>query len=253
MKIVYFGKEQTSGFIQTMSEIQGGHVAEIDDNHIEYIDWSSFDFVKQLSQDAIDIGLPNTLRHYNEYWSRDDDPSIISTTWKLTKVMDGVKQPDMEGNTWTKHTVNWTDAEESAITEFDKAWLEGKIASVAKCCYTRLNLDRGVVDKETWNLQLQQAKEYKATSSAGNLISMLASARGMTISSFADKIIQKNEAYEQKVGSVLALQQRLRKELNDCASVRDIQMFAQKYTDLIFDRDIDNKSSSIHELFRNIS
>lgn len=253
MKILYFGKEQTGGFIETIFTVQGGYVATINDDYIEYVDWTSFDFVKTLTDDEVEIGLPNTMRHYNEYWTRDDDPSITSTTWKLTKVIDGQKQPDVEGYTWSKVKANWTDQEMTAIVGFDKKWLEGKIASLAKSTYARINVDRGTVEKETWDLQLAQAKEYKETGSAGILLSGLASARGDTVSSFADTVIRKNNEYQTKVERILGLQLRLRKELGRCNTVREVQLFAQKYTDLIFDRDVDITPTPIHELFRNIT
>lgn len=253
MKIIYFGKEQIGGFITTLAAMQGGFIAEVNDDYIEYVDWSSFDFVKELTDDEYDIGYPNTMRHYNEYWYRDDDPSIISTTWKLTKVNNGVKESDPDGHMWSKVKDNWSDNEMAAITGFDKKWLEGKIVSVAKAAYTRLGVDRGTVEKETWSLQLDQAKEYKKTGSAGHLLSTLASARGDTVAVFADKVIEKNRLYEEKVGNLLALQLRLRKEIARCNTVRDLQLFAQKYMDLIFDRDVDVEPTPIHQLFRNIS
>lgn len=253
MKILYFGKEQIGGFIETLTSIQGGYVAEVNDDYIEYVDWTSFDFVKTLSEEEYEIGLANSMKHYNEYWTRDDDPSIVSTTWKLTKVVEGVKETDPDGYTWSKHKVNWNDEELAAITGFDKKWLEGKIASLAKSTYTRLDIDRGIVEKDTWDLQLEQAKEFKSTGSAGTLLSALASARGDTVSAFADKVIAKSEQYQTKVGKILGLQMRLRKELGRCTTVRDIQLFAQKYTDLIFDRDVSTEETPMHTLFRNIS
>jgi len=251
MKIVYFGKEQTGGFINTISAVQGGYLAEVHDDYIEYLDWSSFDFARSISESAATIGAPNTLRHYNEYWTRDDDPSIVSTTWKMTKVVNGEKERDPEGYTWTKHQVDWTSDEQGYILEFDKAWLEGKLAILTKAAYVKLNIDSGMVEKETWNMQLTQAKEYNTTGSAGQLLSTLASARGQTVSQLAAKIIEKNTAYETKVGQIIAIQQRLRKELDRCATVSDMQAWAEKYTDLSFGKGLEK--TPMHGLFRNIS
>lgn len=251
MKIVYFGKEQIGGFIETISAVQGGYLANVDDNYIEYLDWSSFDFVRQISEQASTFGVANTMKHYNEYWTRDDDPTIVSTTWKLTKVVNGEKERDPDGFAWTKHKVDWTSDEMSYIMEYDKAWIEGKIASLAKSAYTRLNLDNGIVETSTWNLQREQAKEYRQTGSAGHLLSTLASARGESVGSFADKIIQKNEVYEEKVGQILAVQQRLRKELDRCTTVDQVQIFAEKYTDLFFGKEV--TKTLAHEIFRNIA
>lgn len=251
MKIIYFGKEQTGGFIETVSTVQGGYLANIDDNYIEYVDWSSFDFIRQISDHAADFGRENTMKHYNEYWTRDDDPNIVSTTWKMTKVVNGEKTRDPEGYTWTKHKVDWTSDETSYILEYDKAWLEGKLASLAKSAYSKLNLDNGIVEKETWNLQLSQAQDYRSTGSAGPLLSALATARGESTAQLADKIIAKNEKYQQKVGGILSIQQRLRKELSRCTTVDQVQEFAEKYTDLYFGKD--QTKNIAHALFRNIT
>lgn len=252
MIILYFGKEQVGGYIQTLRTVQGGFVAEINDSYIEYVDWSSFDYFRALTEDEVKIGIPHSTRSANEYWTRDDDPSIISTTWKLTKVVNGEKEKDPEGHTWTKVKAEWTDQQRTAIVSYDKKWLEGKVVIVAKAAYARLNLERGI-EKETWDMQLQQAKEYKATGSAGHLISAFASARGEPVSLLVDKIIAKNKIYEEKVAKILSIQQRLIKELNACVTVRDIRVFAEKYTDLFFYNDGTIQKTTIHDLFKNIS
>jgi hypothetical protein len=251
MKIIYFGKEQTGGFIETVSAVQGGYLADVHDDYIEYLDWSSFDFIRQISDEAATFGRTNTMKHYNEYWYRDDDNSIISTTWKLTKVNNGVKETDPDGYTWSKVKADWTSNEMSYILEYDRAWLEGKIASLAKAAYARLNLDSGIVESGTWSLQLAQAQEYRTTGSAGILLSTLAAARGESAGQLADKIIAKNESYQKKVGDILAIQQKLRKELDRCVNVEQLQTFAEKYTDLHFGKNQDK--TTIHQLFRNIA
>ena len=253
MKILYFGKEQTGGFIETIFTVQGGYVANINEEYVEYVDWTSFEFVRVLTDDEVNIGIPNTMRHYNEYWTRDDDPSIVSTTWKLTKINNGVKETDPDGHTWSKHKDNWTDTEEAAIIGFDKKWLEGKLVTVAKSAYAKLNIDTGVVEKETHYLQLQQAQEYKKTGSAGILLSTLASDRGETVAILANKIIEKNRAYEERLAKILGLQQKIRKELHACTNIREVQKFAEKYTDLYFFNDGTIQKNTIHEQFKNIS
>lgn len=253
MIILYFGKEQLGGYINTLRTVQGGYVAEIQDSYLEYVDWTSFDYFRKLTDDEINIGIPHSTRSANEYWTRDDDPTVVSTTWKMTKIVNGVKQKDPDGYAWSKVKENWTSQQEAAIVSYDKKWLEGKIVIIAKAAYSKLNLERGIVESKTWDMQLGQAKEYKATGSAGHLISSLASARGETVSALVDKIIAKNKVYEEKIAKILSIQQRLVKELDDCITVRDVRVFAEKYTDLYFYNDGTIQKHTIHDQFKNIS
>ena len=231
MKLLYFGREQENGYIKTVKAEQGGIVAEIDEKNLEYIDWSSFIYAVQFNDEEFDKGVMNSMKSYNEYWTCDQD-GRISDTWKPTKVSNVGKDTDPEGNTWTKTKLPWTNEEQQVICKYDKAWITGKIATFALSAYTKIDVDRGPVDKETWDLQYTQAKEYVNNNSAGILISNLASAKGVTVANLAQSIIKNNEAYQTKVSKVLGLSIKLRKEIANASTVEQVQRFAQKYLEL---------------------
>lgn len=233
MKLLYFGKEQENGYMNTVKTDQGGIVADINSDYMEYIDWSSFVYAKQFTEEEYNRGANNTMKSYNEYWTC-DQTGEVSDTWKPTKISNVGKDTDPEGNTWTKTKTAWTAEEESYIMNYDKAWMTGKIAVFALSAYTRLDVDRGPVDKETWDLQHRQALDYNTNGSAGTLISELAKAKGVTVANLAQSIIRNNETYQKQVAKVLGLATRLRKELKACGTVDQCQQFAQKYLELDF-------------------
>ena len=77
-------------------------------------------------------------------------------------------------------------SEERFITDYDKSWISGKIATFSYSAYTALDVDRGPVDKETWDLQHRQALEYKTTGSAGTLLKLLADSKSVSVANLAD-------------------------------------------------------------------
>jgi len=250
MKLLYFGKEQENGYMRTVKAEQGGIIADINDDYIEYIDRSSFGYAKKFTQDEYDNGVMNSMKSYNEYWTC-DQTGEVSDTWKPTKESNLGKDTDPEGNTWTKTKTAWSAEQESIIVNYDKAWMTGKLAIFALNAYTKLDVDRGPVDKETWTLQYTQAIEYKKTGSAGTLLNRLASAKGVTVANLADSIIRNNENYQVQVAKVLGLSARLRKELKACATVDQCQKFAQKYLELDFGKK-GIESTPARTLFNNL-
>jgi len=250
MKLLYFGREQENGYMRTVKAEQGGIVADINTDYMEYIDWSSFVYAKKLTDEEYDRGAMNSMKSYNEYWTC-DQTGEVSDTWKPTKISNVGKDTDPEGNTWTKTKVDWTADEMAFITNYDKAWLSGKIAVFALQAYTSLDVDRGPVEKETWDLQISQANEYKKTGSAGTIIQELAKAKGVTVANLVDSIVRNNEAYQTKVAKVLGVATKLRKELKNCNTVSDLQIFAEKYFELDFGRGTTDKTPA-RELFNNI-
>lgn len=233
MKLLYFGREQENGYMRTVKAEQGGIIADIDDANLEYIDWSSFIYAKKLSDEEYDKGAMNSMKSYNEYWTC-DQTGEISTTWKLTKIIEGVKQTDPEGRTWTKVKLDWTAEQMAFILNYDKSWMTGKIATFALMAYTHLDVDRGPVEKETWDIQYTQAMEYRQNNTAGILLRELASAKGVTVANLSDSIIRNNENYQTRVAAVLGLSTRLRKEIKNCTTVAQLQKFAEKYLELDF-------------------
>jgi len=250
MKILYFGREQENGYMRTVNPLYGGIVADVDDKYYEYIDWSSFVFAKKLTDEEYEFGVSKSLKHYNEYWTCDQTDEVTDT-WRPTKESNLGKDKDENGNTWTKTKVSWTAEEEAKIVNFDKAWITGKLAVYAISAYSTLDVDRGPVDKETWQIQYSQAKEYKQTNSAGTLLKELANAKGVTVANLADSIIRNSEEYQKKVAKVLGISTKLRKELKNATTVRQVQAFCQKYLELPFG--IDNiEETPARELFNNI-
>ena len=249
MKLLYFGREQENGYMYTVKAEQGGIVAEIDEQNLEYIDWSSFIYAKKLTDEEYEKGANNSMKSYNEYWTC-DQTGEISTTWKPTKISNVGKDTDPEGNTWTKTKLDWTPEQLEFILNYDKAWMNGKIATFALMAYTSLDVDRGPVDKETWDLQYSQAIEYKKTNSAGTLIRELASAKGVTVANLADSIIKNNESYQKRVAKVLGLSNKLRQEIKNCNTVNALQEFAEKYLELGFGKNIE--PTPARTLFKNI-
>lgn len=224
--------------MRTIKVDQGGIVADIDEQNLEYIDWSSFIYAKKLSDEEYEKGANNSMKSYNEYWTC-DQTGETSTTWKPTKVVEGVKETDPDGNTWTKTKVEWTPEQMGFILNYDKAWITGKIATFALMAYTNLDVDRGPVEKETWDIQYTQALEYRRSQSAGTLIQEIARAKGVTVANLVDSIIRNNENYQTRVASVLAVSTRLRREIKNCNTVDALQGFAEKYLELDFGKNIE--------------
>jgi len=249
MKLLYFGREQENGYIATIKAEQGGIVAEINEANLEYIDWSSFIYAKKFTDEQYEKGVSNSMKSYNEYWTCDQD-GRVSDTWKPTKVSNVGKDTDPEGNTWTKTKLPWTSEEERFITDYDKSWISGKIATFSYSAYTALDVDRGPVDKETWDLQHRQALEYKTTGSAGTLLKLLADSKSVSVANLADSIIKNNENYQTKVAKVLGLAIRLRKELSACGTVEQVQEFAEKYLELDFGKGV--AKTPMRTLFKNV-
>lgn len=236
--------------MRTVKAEQGGLVADIDNQYMEYIDWSSFIYAKKLTDEEYQKGAMNSMKSYNEYWTC-DQTGEVSDTWKPTKISNVGKDTDPEGNTWTKTKVDWTADEMAYILNYDKAWIKGKIAVYSLSAYTALDVDRGPVDKETWNLQYTQAQDYMKTGSAGTLLSEIAKANGMTVANMADIIVKNNEEYQKKVAKVLGLATRLRKELNACGTVAEVQTFAEKYLELDYGKGVEQKTPA-RVLFNNL-
>ena len=236
--------------MRTVKTDQGGIVADINTDYLEYIDWSSFVYSKKFTEEEYEKGANNTMKSYNEYWTC-DQTGEVSDTWKPTKVSNVGKDTDPEGNTWTKTKTAWTAEEESYIINYDKAWITGKIAVFAMSAYANLDVDRGPVEKETWDLQYTQALEYRRSQSAGTLIQEIAKAKGVTVANLVDSIIRNNELYQTKVAKVLAVATRLRKELKNCSTVAQVQQFAEKYLELDFGRGTTDVSPA-RDLFNNI-
>lgn len=249
MKLLYFGREQENGYMRTVKAEQGGIVADIDEQNLEYIDWSSFIYFKKLTEEEFQKGAMNSMKSVNQYYTC-DQTGEVSDTWKPTKESNVGKDTDPEGNTWTKHKVEWTPEELAFILNYDKAWMNGKIATFALMAYTGLDVDRGPVDKETWNLQITQALEYKKTNSAGILIKELASAKGVTVANLADSIIKNNEEYQKRVAKVLGLSNKLRQEIKNCNTVSALQEFAERYLELNFGKKVEQTPA--RKLFKNI-
>ena len=250
MKLLYFGKEQENGYMRTVKAEQGGIIAEIDNNYIEYIDWSSFVYFKKFTEEEYNNGAMNSMKSYNEFWTC-DQTGEISDTWKPTKTpAPGMPDRDPEGNTWEKTKRPWTADMETMIVNYDKSWITGKIAVFALSAYTALDVERGPVDKETWNLQYTQAKEYNETGSSGILISELAKAKGVTVANLSASIIKNNEEYQKKIAKVLGLATKLRKELKNCGTVNDVQSFAEKYLELNYGKGVE--PTPARDLFNNL-
>ena len=106
-------------------------------------------------------------------------------------------------------------------------------------------------EKETWNLQYQQALSHKESGSTGTLLRLLADAKGVTPSNFADSIIKNNEEYQTKVAKVLAVSTKLRKDLNNCTTIALVQEFVEKYLEVDFGKDVVGKTP-MRTLFKNI-
>ena len=249
MKLLYFGREQENGYMNTVKAEQGGIIAEIDDANLEYIDWSSFIYAKKLSDEEYNKGAMNSMKSYNEYWTCDQD-GRVSDTWKPTKISNAGKDTDPDGNTWTKTKIDWTPEQMAFILNYDKAWITGKIATFALMAYTNLDVDRGPIDKETWDLQYTQAKDYIQSGSAGILLQELANAKAVSVANLADSIIRNNENYQRRVARVLALSTKLRKEIKNCNTVAQLQAFAEKYLELNYGHGVD--PTPARTLFRNI-
>lgn len=251
MKLLYFGREQENGYMQTIKADQGGIVAEIDDANLEYIDWSSFIYSKKFTEDQWANGVNNSMKSYNEYWTC-DQTGEVSDTWKPSKTPEpGMPDRDPDGNTWEKTKLPWTSEQQREILNYDHAWIKGKIAVFAMSAYSNIDVDRGPVEKETWDLQYTQAMDYRTTGSAGTLLTRLADAKSVSVSTFADSIIRNNESYQVAVARVLGLATRLRKELKNCTTVELTQQYAEKYLELDFGRNTADRTP-MRILFRNV-
>ena len=145
----------------------------------------------------------------------------------------------------------WTNSEAAWIIDYDKSWITGKIATFAYMAYTSIDVDRGPIEKETWDLQYTQALSHRSTGSTGTLLRLLADAKGVTPSNFADSIIRNNEDYQTKVAKVLAVSTKLRKDLKNCTTIAQVQAFVEKYLEVDYGRNV-AEVTPMRTLFKNI-
>ena len=238
MYIYYKGKELT-GYTETITAIQGGYVAKVNDEYRGYIDWSGLDYYKPLSEEAATTGVKLHTKPYVEYWTRDDDNTIVSDTFRPTKMSDGEnKDPDEYGYRWTKIKRDLTDDEQSASVEFTKAVLLGYITVYYEKQVKDLDIHESKFETETWSTQVEQAKAYQADSTEGTLIKALADARGISLDDMATKILDKNTAWQTSVGSILGKLQKRRAEIKAITTQASIIEAMDKYMNVSHTSDL---------------
>jgi len=71
-------------------------------------------------------------------------------------------------------------------------------------------------EKETWNLQLTEAKDFTADETATTpILSVLAGARGITVAELAAKVLAKATSYQQTVATMIAEKQVIESQVQD--------------------------------------
>jgi len=215
MLIYYRGKEQLNGYVQTKQIFQGGYIAEILSNSEEFVEWSAFDWVRTLDSDRPNFLIANYGKQKLEYWQ--------SETGETTST----KRPpvDEHGVAWQKIKREFTPEEHSELLAFEKTVLEGILVSIFKTRSVQRNIFPIDFEQQTWHIQEQEAREYRATGSAGTLISELADARGVSVAVMADKIIEKSEEYKKSAGKLLGMFQRHRATIRGFDKLPDLRQW----------------------------
>jgi len=230
MYIYYRGAEKQNGYIKPLHLIHGGYLVEIDDQNADYIDWGGIDYMKVVSETAATVGKKMYGRSYVEYWTRDDDPNIISTTFRTTKMSNGVtKDVDAEGYTWTKVKRDLTADEVAAGLEIEKAVANGLATSWYIKSVKELDLQQSDFEMTLWVKQETQARAYQADGTTGVLLQTLADARSLSVADMAQKIVDKADAYEASVGAILGLLQEKREAIKACATMADMLAWRQQF------------------------
>ena len=214
MIIYYRGKEQLNGYVQTKQIFQGGYVAEIVPNSEEFVEWSSFDWVRTLEAGYEDFLIANFGKPRVEFWQSETGET---TTTKRAKI-------DENGVAWEKIKRDFTPEELQRQLNFEKTVLEGILVSIFQTKFAQKNLNTVNFEQYTFHVQEQEAKEYLATGSAGTLISKLAEFRGVSVAEVANKIIKKTEEFKHSYGELLGLFQKYRSTIwafDDLASLRN--------------------------------
>lgn len=230
MYIYYRGAEKKNGYVKLLQLIHGGYLVEVDDQYADYVDWGSVDYIKVVSESAATVGRKMYGRSYVEYWTRDDDPNIISTTFRPTKKSDGTnKDLDENGFTWTKVKRDLTAEETAAALEIEKAVANGMATSWYLKKVKELDVQQSDFEMALWPKQEAQARAFQADGTIGVLLQTLADARGLTVEDMSQKIIDKADAYEQAVGTVLGLLQEKREAIKAITTMADMLTWRQQF------------------------
>ncbi len=230
MWIYYRGKE-LSGYVQTKGVVHGGYLAEVNDDYKAFVDWSAVNYYKPISEAAATDGYKQYNKPYVEYWTRDDDPTIVSDTFRPTKKSDGEnKDPDEYGYIWTKVKRDLSAEEDAAAVEFGKAVLIGHITDSYNKDVKDLDIHETAFESETWSTQVEQAKAYQAdNSNIGTLLQAIATGREMSVADLATKILEKNEAWQTSMGTILGKLQKRRAEIKAVSTQADMIAITDKY------------------------
>lgn len=219
MIIYYRGKEQLNGYLHTKQIFQGGYVAEVLANSEEYVDWSSFDWVRTIEAGYEESLIANFGKAKVEFWQSANGET---TTTRRPKV-------DEQGVTWTKVKREFTAEEAQRQLNFEKTVLEGILVSVFQAKYAQKNLYTVNFEQHTFHIQEQEAREYLATGSAGTLISKLADFRGISVAELSNKIIQRSEEFKSSYGELLGAFQRYRNTIWAFDNLTDLREWRSQY------------------------
>ncbi len=219
MIIYYRGKEQLNGYLQTKQIFQGGYIAKVLPNSEEYVDWSSFDWVRTIEDGYEDFLIANFGKAKIEFWQSANGDT---TTTKRPKI-------DENGVAWEKIKREFTPEETQRQLNFEKTVLEGILVSIFQTKYAQKNLYTVNFEQYTFHIQEQEAKEYLATGSAGTLISKLADLRGISVAQLADKIVKRSEEFKLSYGELLGSFQKYRSTIWDFDNLTDLRQWRKDH------------------------
>jgi len=200
MYIYYKGKEHAYAVgVSVYSIYCGGYIVKVDENSLDWFDYSLADASVVLTEEEVVFGLNHMGKTQLKYFT--DDDGVIYDTY------------DADSN-HTKVKRDFTADEVALILSFVKK--TGIVIAEAKYSAMFNVINKTSMERVTWTQQLAEAR-----AGSGTLITALATARGITVESLITKIINKNTAYEASIADILGRFQQAKDWINSKTTVAD--------------------------------
>lgn len=122
------------------------------------------------------------------------------------------------------------DDEKAAAIYLEKEAIAANIEDVFHDQFHSTGCARPELESSTFGTQLKEAQAHKADGNASTpMLSKIAEHRGTSVTELADKVIAKNDAYNEKVGDILGRQAKFMQELKACDTMHKIAKFNEDY------------------------
>tara|TARA_B110000908_G_scaffold55131_1_gene67133 strand:+ start:300 stop:1040 length:741 start_codon:yes stop_codon:yes gene_type:complete len=151
--------------------------------------------------------------NYNDYISIRTNSHIMDEVPQLAES----SETDAEK---VRHVL--TDEDKLSGVEFNKAVMKKIIADRFSERHKTLMVDASNLEKDTWEEQKREAYGWNSDNSYSTpIIDILSIGRNIEKTTFVNKVIEKVDSYNIKLGTLLLEQQLLKEKVNLCESIPD--------------------------------